>query len=87
MVFIGSEVIGQSKWLWMEKPRPLRDMERFDNAARGAWGSLKLFFYSWKPTMTLIGAFIVITSYAIGPFAQQATTSYSCNITGEGYGD
>ncbi|KAF6804877.1 hypothetical protein CMUS01_14748 [Colletotrichum musicola] len=82
LVFVVSEVIGQSKWRWMKgSPHPLRDIERFDDAGKGAWGSLKILFTVWKPTPTMLGAFVVVASYAIGPFSQQATTTYSCERT------
>ncbi|KAF6816369.1 hypothetical protein CSOJ01_02992 [Colletotrichum sojae] len=82
LLFVTSE--GQSKWRWMkESPRPLRHIERFDDAGKGAWGSLKMFSSMWKPSLALAGALVVIASYAIGPFSQQATTTYSCErITG-----
>lgn len=36
-------LIGQLKWHWMaQRPRPLLDFERFDDASRGPWGALML---------------------------------------------
>ncbi|KAF4880879.1 hypothetical protein CGCSCA1_v000526 [Colletotrichum siamense] len=49
MAFITTEVIGQSKWEWLETPRSLRHVERFDNAGRGAWGSMKFLLFVSKP--------------------------------------
>jgi hypothetical protein len=37
-----AEGISQSKWQWFRKARQLSDMERFDSATRGAWGSVLL---------------------------------------------
>jgi hypothetical protein len=37
--------IGQLKWSWFRSPRRLVDMERFDDAARGFFGSAKLLFF------------------------------------------
>ena len=36
--------LGQLKWLWFgsETPRQILDLERFDNASKGAWGALTL---------------------------------------------
>lgn len=34
--------ISQFKWLWFTRPRELADIERFDRASRGAWGSFLL---------------------------------------------
>ena len=36
------ESISQLKWLWYQEERPLADLQAFDEASRGAWGTLKL---------------------------------------------
>ncbi|KAF6807899.1 hypothetical protein CMUS01_14010 [Colletotrichum musicola] len=64
LVFMVAGVIGQSKWQWIASPRPLRDIEVFDNAGRGA--------------------FVILTSYAVGPFSQQAVKTYTCEIPVDG---
>ncbi|KAF5507351.1 hypothetical protein CGCA056_v013524 [Colletotrichum aenigma] len=84
MVFVVAEVIGQCKWLWMDQPRPLRHIEHFDNAGRGIWGSVRLLFLTLKPKLTVLASLIVITSYAVGPFVQQAVKTYPCPIDGKG---
>ncbi|KAF5486767.1 hypothetical protein CGCS363_v013572 [Colletotrichum siamense] len=84
MVFVVAEVIGQRKWLWMDQPRPLRHIEHFDNAGRGIWGSIRLLFLTLKPKLTVLASLIVITSYAVGPFVQQAVKTYPCPINGKG---
>lgn len=40
------EGLGQLKWMWFlsRKPRPLNDMQVFDEATRGGLGGLKLLF-------------------------------------------
>ncbi|KAK2755402.1 hypothetical protein CKAH01_01294 [Colletotrichum kahawae] len=81
--FIATEVIGQSKWEWLETPRPLRHFEHLDNAGRGAWGSIKFLFFVSKPTLAIIGALLMMTSYIIDPFSQQLAKTYSCNIAYE----
>jgi hypothetical protein len=44
-VFPVVQGLSQMKWTWfMGKNRPLEDFERFDNASRGAWGSIMLLF-------------------------------------------
>lgn len=41
-----SECISQLKWNWyLSKHRPLKDIDTFDQASRGAWGGLQLL---WK---------------------------------------
>ena len=38
-----SEGISQSKWPWfLDRQKPLEDLDVFDKASRGAWGGLKL---------------------------------------------
>ncbi|KAF6821412.1 hypothetical protein CPLU01_12495 [Colletotrichum plurivorum] len=84
LVFMVAGVIGQSKWRWITSPRPLRDIEVFDNAGRGAWGSLVFLFFSWKPIAAIMSAFVILTSYAVGPFSQQAVKTYTCEIPVDG---
>jgi hypothetical protein len=38
------ESVSQLKWLWYQKERPLADLQAFDEAGPGAWGTLKLLF-------------------------------------------
>ena len=40
-----SSCIGQLKWVWYQRQHPLADLEDFDDAGRGPWGSLQLL---WK---------------------------------------
>ena len=42
------EALGQLKWTWFrgDSPRRLIEFERFDNAARGPWGSLTMLWHS-----------------------------------------
>jgi hypothetical protein len=47
--YILAEGISQLKWQWFRKPHRLSDMEHFDDASRGTWGSI-LFIcrLSWR---------------------------------------
>ncbi|KAK7522878.1 uncharacterized protein IWZ02DRAFT_256565 [Phyllosticta citriasiana] len=38
--------LSQSKWLWFSQPKKLSDLELFDQASRGPWGSTCLIFDS-----------------------------------------
>ncbi|KAF6815976.1 hypothetical protein CSOJ01_03245 [Colletotrichum sojae] len=84
LVFIGAEVIGQARWSWMKKPRPLRDLEHFSNASKGAWGSLKLLLTRCRPTMAALGAVVVLASSLVDVFLQQAAKPELCMVETEG---
>ncbi|KXH64857.1 hypothetical protein CNYM01_07887 [Colletotrichum nymphaeae SA-01] len=84
ILFIMAEIVGQAKWSWIAVPRPLRHVEHFDNAGRGAWGSLKFLLFIRKPTATVLSALVVIASYATGPLSQQAVKTYTCEVSAEG---
>ncbi|KAK7744662.1 hypothetical protein SLS53_003550 [Cytospora paraplurivora] len=83
-----AEGISQFKWLWYNRPRELADIERLDQASRGAWGSFLLLF-SRVPRLNAIwlanlGAIITIAALAVDPFSQQIIQSEPClwNLTG-----
>ncbi|UKZ64517.1 uncharacterized protein TrAtP1_005733 [Trichoderma atroviride] len=66
-----STFIGQSKWLhFSSKPRRLADLETFDQASRGVWGSAML-LTTVKWNLATIGAVITILRLSFSPFAQQ----------------
>lgn len=47
-----SECISQSKWSWfLDRQKPLEDLEVFDQASRGAWGGLNLL---WKVNVRFV---------------------------------
>lgn len=70
-----AECISQSKWHHFSRgPRPLADLQRFDDASRGPWGSL-IFLFSRRPAhttlLTSLGCIITICALAVDPFTQQ----------------
>jgi hypothetical protein len=66
-----STFIGQAKWLHFKKrPRRLADLETFDQASRGVWGSA-LLLTTVKWNLATIGAAITILRLSFSPFAQQ----------------
>ncbi|KAF6811543.1 hypothetical protein CSOJ01_05676 [Colletotrichum sojae] len=79
VAYVVAEVIGQSKWRWMQTARPLRHLEKFHNASMGPWGSFQLLFLTWKPSVNILSAIVIILSAAIGPFSQQAATNNVCH--------
>jgi hypothetical protein len=48
LLMVLAEVISQSKWLWYRNTgaaRKLFDIQIFDQASRGPWGSFKMFWF------------------------------------------
>lgn len=72
-----TEGISELKWIWFSSPRPLSDMDRFDIASRGPFGSAKLFrrYYTF---LAWLGAAITISALAVDPFTQQILLYYDC---------
>ncbi|KAL1648748.1 hypothetical protein SLS58_001926 [Diplodia intermedia] len=54
--------IGQLKWLWIKRERPLADLQFFDEASRGPWGALKLFHRTKGVHLVSLGAIITCIS-------------------------
>ncbi|KAF2644710.1 hypothetical protein P280DRAFT_465990, partial [Massarina eburnea CBS 473.64] len=71
-VAIGS-CIAQSKWIAFKKrERKLEEMDLFEEASRGPWGSVKLlWFVNWRTGFASVGAIITILALGLDAFAQQ----------------
>ncbi|KAI1857459.1 hypothetical protein JX265_011194 [Neoarthrinium moseri] len=78
MLVAVAEVLGQLKYGYFSRPRPLKHLHDFDRASRSVNGSIKLLFIAPKSLLAVIGAIVTILSLAIGPFTQQAIKSVSC---------
>ncbi|KAK0507926.1 hypothetical protein JMJ35_009815 [Cladonia borealis] len=65
--------ISQSKWLWyrQEEPRPLKDLQLFEDASRGPWGALALLFSIRARHIAFVGATITVLMLLFDPFLQQ----------------
>ncbi|KAL1383831.1 hypothetical protein HDK64DRAFT_257523 [Phyllosticta capitalensis] len=78
------DCLSQSKWLWFRQPQELLDLELFDQASRGTWGSTCLLFDCLarfrKSYLTIFGALLTIVALAIGPLSQGIVKYYSCAI-------
>ncbi|KAK8129361.1 hypothetical protein PG999_001741 [Apiospora kogelbergensis] len=70
--------ISQTKWLWYAKSRPLKDMESFDDASRGPWGSLLLMLDFRSHYVASFGAFLTVIAMAVDPFTQQVVQTQAC---------
>ncbi|KAI8624375.1 hypothetical protein F5Y19DRAFT_491107 [Xylariaceae sp. FL1651] len=62
----------------MDEVHPLRDIDRFEAAGRGAWGALKLLCERPTNILTSFGAAITVPSLHIDPFSRQVLNFYSC---------
>ncbi|KAH7032197.1 hypothetical protein B0J12DRAFT_582831 [Macrophomina phaseolina] len=74
MVVPIAEGISQLKWLWFKKAGVLKDIQTFDEASRGMWGSLKLLLSTKGVHLAKLGAFLSVFSLAMDPFIQQVIT-------------
>ncbi|RFU34989.1 hypothetical protein B7463_g1356, partial [Scytalidium lignicola] len=70
-----SKGIAQLKWVWFSSRRRLSDLERFDDASRGPWGSLVLL---WRlkneirnAHFVMMGAIATVLMLGLDPFVQQ----------------
>ncbi|KAK8093704.1 hypothetical protein PG997_000389 [Apiospora hydei] len=69
-----AEGISQLKWIWFRSKGSLEDIQKFDEASRGSWGSLKLLLYNKQVHLAKLGAFVMIAALCMDPFVQQVVT-------------
>lgn len=63
--------LGQLKWIWFRRSRKLQDIQLFDDASRGPWGSVTLLGSLNIRTLASIGALVTVLALAFEPFVQQ----------------
>ncbi|RJE20239.1 hypothetical protein PHISCL_07417 [Aspergillus sclerotialis] len=73
LIFVIGECIGQLKWMWFqgENKRPLNDLQSFDSASRGPFGSLLMCVQDRGRSLISIGALVTVLALAFDPFMQQ----------------
>jgi hypothetical protein len=78
--------ISQLKWIHLVgSPRPLREIQVFDDASRGPWGSLELIWsLNFKTKLATWASIITILSLTMGPFAQQLLSYPSRPVSSPG---
>lgn len=81
MLLAVAEVLGQMKWRFFDRRRPLADIQNFDHASRSIFGSAKLIWIARSSGTSIAAALITILSVAVGPFTQQAVSTVSCSRT------
>lgn len=81
LLLVTAQGLGQLKWQWFERERPLNHLTTFDEASRGAWGSLTLLWMlKGRHMIASCGAFITVAALLVDPFAQQVISSYQCML-------
>ncbi|KAF2225882.1 hypothetical protein BDZ85DRAFT_279545 [Elsinoe ampelina] len=76
----------QLKWIHlMGPPRPLRDVQTFEDASRGPWGSFELIRRLHVGSkLATWGSLITILTLAMGPFAQQLLSYPARSVLNDG---
>ncbi|KAK1065774.1 hypothetical protein LTR74_007655 [Friedmanniomyces endolithicus] len=89
MMFSVGACLSQMKWNHFSSQssqgssgRRLEDLNTFDEASRGPFGSLKLLFAWTRPHLGLIGALITIFTLAFDAFAQEVVILQFQNVSG-----
>ncbi|KAF2403822.1 hypothetical protein EJ06DRAFT_546940 [Trichodelitschia bisporula] len=70
LLMVVAECISQLKWFHFGRMHTLYDMELFDQASRGPYGSMILLL-KVRNVLAWLGAIITIVALAIDPFSQQ----------------
>ncbi|PMD42223.1 hypothetical protein L207DRAFT_527156 [Hyaloscypha variabilis F] len=77
MLAILASGLGQLKWLWFEKPRPLSHYGVYDKAAQGPrFASQLLWVLRGKQLIACAGLAVIILAVALDPFSQQVIQFY-----------
>lgn len=74
MLLVVAECISQLKWMYFQtdRGRRLTELQHFDNASRGPWGSLVFLLHTKREAiLASVGAIITVASLAMDPFGQQ----------------
>ncbi|GAP87529.1 putative DUF3176 domain protein [Rosellinia necatrix] len=66
------KAISQSQWTWFHSGRPLYDLHVFDQASRGAYGSLLLLYRLRFRHFAAVGALLMVFSFLTSPLTQLA---------------
>lgn len=67
-----AELTSQQKWLYfLRKPQKLNDLQLFDDAAQGPWGSFKLIVLRHRHALVAsFAALVVLVALLVDPFIQ-----------------
>lgn len=85
MVKILSSGLSQLKWLWYSKQRCLGDIEYWDQATRGPWGSLCLLWrLRARDLIAILGALTIVLAILLAPLTQLLVQYRTCRILDSG---
>jgi Protein of unknown function (DUF3176) len=83
LLLVASATMSQLKWLWVHKSsRKLRDLQAFDEASRGPWGSVTLLQHS-RLSVASLAALITLLLLGFDPFIQQLITTPQRDVSFE----
>jgi hypothetical protein len=78
LLYTVSVSISQSKWVWFKRgKRPLKDLQTFDDASRGPFGSFFLLCGRTVASAASLGAIVTIASLVFDPFIQQVLSYHT----------
>jgi Protein of unknown function (DUF3176) len=85
LTFVVGSIISQSQWLWFTSNRSLYDIVRYDDAARGPWGSaLWIWEHHIRSPLTSFGAIVMILTLLVDPFVQELISYAGCQTEMKG---
>jgi hypothetical protein len=72
LIFVVGECIGELKWIWFRDVlKPLSNLQAYDSASRGPWGSILILLQDKGRSLVSIGALITVLALTYDPFVQQ----------------
>lgn len=81
ILLVAAEGLGQLKWKWFERSRPLQDLVQYDDATRGPLGAFSLLRrLRLRHPLSSAGALIILLVLVIDPFTQQVIDYYDCGV-------
>ena len=81
ILLVAAEGLGQLKWKWFERSRPLQDLVQYDDATRGPLGAFGLLRrLRLRHPLSSAGALIILLMLVIDPFTQQVIDYYDCGV-------
>lgn len=71
LLFVVGSCLGQLKWVWFQRKRPLAQLQILEDAARGPLGAILLVVDRLVLSVASVGALVTILALAFDPFVQQ----------------